>query len=168
MKKPIRSDVTWRLFKVVAATFAVAFIALAPAFLASILLTQRTVEHDEANGSAATIDVTDIDQNGTVMYTVSPPQDAPADFEFDIPSGLVEDADLIRLTISDKSSDSGLPEDLTADECKFTFYLSDSDEYDEKTSTYIGYLRINDDELGPHYFHPDDDGCSIVITYTDE
>ena len=149
---------------------ALTVVALAPALLASQLITQDGGE-STATGHidhAASIDVTDVDQDGTVMYTVSPPQDWPADLEFDFPTGLLEDSDVIRLTISDQVSHPGLSKDSVEEECEFTLYFSDSDKHDEKTGTYTGYLRIRDDEMGPYVSHSNDPKCGFVITYVDE
>ena len=155
-----------RLVAVIGAMVALPIVALAPALLASLSLTHELAETDEESGYAAKIDVTDIDQNGTVMYTVSPPKGAPTDPKIDFPS-ILEDSDIIRLTITDRGTERRFSDELTEYECNFTLYLGDDDKWDEKTGAYTGYLRIRDDEIrDPAWNH--DSRCGIVITYDHE
>ena len=62
-----------RLAKALTAVVAVSIVALAPAIGASMIVTDQSVELDEPTESVATIDITDIDQNATVMYASSIP-----------------------------------------------------------------------------------------------
>ena len=45
--------------------------ALAPALVVSMMLTQNTLDHIDSTENAEVTDVTDVDPEATVMYTVS-------------------------------------------------------------------------------------------------
>lgn len=171
MNKPSRFDITRRLFKVAVTTIGVTIIALAPAFLASMVLTQDAAESNEASDYATTLNVTDINQNDTVMYTVSPShrsfEDAPG-IATDVGAELLRDADLIKVTIYDEDLSTGWIGSDPDNECKFTLHFSDDDKQDRKFGTYTGYLRIRDDGLQAHHSMDHDSRCGFVITYADE
>ncbi len=152
---------------------ALTVVALAPALLASQLITPYGGK-STATGHidhAATIDVTDIDENGTVMYTVSPPEGFRTDSrtDFKVPSDILNDADLIRVTVSDDDNTHTNLESETQKDCNFTLHLSKDDHYDAKTGSFTGYLRITDEETakleGSNFERLGH--CGLYVTYAD-
>ncbi len=166
-----QSSPSRRLFKVLVTAAALPLIALAPALLVSLVLTQGAVDHFEPIGHATTIDVTDIDENGTVMYTVSPPEGFrnEPDIDFTVPADVLKDSDLIRITVSDDDNSLSFFESENQEDCSFTLHLSDDDRYDAKTGTYTGYLRVTDEETAR--FAGSDierlETCGLYVIYTD-
>jgi hypothetical protein len=140
-----------RFANVLMISIALPIVALAPAYIASQLLTDHVVETAD---DTATIDITDIDQNGTVMYTVSPSNNdrRTSDTDFKIPRSHLPDSDMIRVTIEDRGtvrvdgdSTSWIDHEL-ADECSFTLHLSSDDPYDDQSDTFTGYIRVADED----------------------
>ena len=160
-----------RAIKVVAAVFALAIIALAPAFVASVMLTDQTVEPEKPIENAAAIDVTDIDRDGTVMYTVSPSEGFRSDSvtDFALPLDVLKDADIIRITVSDDDNTHSFFESEMQDDCSFTLHLSDDDRFDAESDTFTGYIRVTDeaitDSASADFEHHED--CGLYVIYTD-
>ena len=132
MHLPSQSSPSSRLFKALTAAVALPLIALAPALLASLLLTQDTVQPDEPGEHATTIDVADIDPEGTVMYTVSPPNGSggDSDIEFVVLADMLEviqNGDLIKVTVIDQGTDYGfsssVDSELEEEGCLITLNL---------------------------------------------
>ena len=148
MKSSSNTPALRRFTAVLAVIAALMVAALTPALVVSLLLTQDTVNQTEPTEQAANIDVTDIDENGTVMYTVSPPEGfrSESDTDFPIPADVLKDPDFIRITVSDDDNSHNFFESETRDDCSFTLHLRDDDRYDAKTGTYTGYLRVTDEE----------------------
>ena len=147
-----KSTPTDRLLRVLVATATVTLIAIAPALLASLFVHQDTANQTEPMEHAAAIDVTDIDQNGTVMYTASPSDSdrSDASIDFILPSdigNIMHDGDLIKVTIEDRgtelTSDSFVDPEFE-DGCVFTLRFSDEYRNDEPTETITGYVRTAD------------------------
>jgi len=165
-----------RAIRVFAAMVALPIIALAPVYVASVTLTDQAVEIDEPIQQAATNDVTDIDRNGTVMYTVSPSRYTQAPkFETESPLAIMRGSDLIKVTVIDRGTErSSSPQDHQTDyECELNLHLTSSDRYApktktyNKTNTYVGYLRIDDEDVSTFYLRePSSDRaiCSFILT----
>ena len=91
---------------------ALTVVALAPALLASQLITPYGGK-STATGHidhAATIDVADIDPDGNVMYKVSPPggDRGNSDIEIIVSADMVDvlqDGDMIKMTVIDQGTD---------------------------------------------------------------
>ena len=153
---------------VLSVAIALPVIAFAPAFVASLFVTDQTIETTD---KTAEIDVTDIDENGTVMYTVSPPEGFRTDSrtDFKVPSDILNDADLIRVTVSDDDNTHTNLESETQKDCNFTLHLSKDDHYDAKTGSFTGYLRITDEETakleGSDFERLGH--CGLYVTYAD-
>ena len=172
-----QSSASHRLFKVLVAAVAIPLIALAPALLASLLLTHDTVDPAEPTEHAATIDVSDVDPEATVMYAVSPlgGDRYDSDVDFIVPSDFedtLRDEDVIKFTVIDKGTHSTThrfvdPE--MEDGCRIKLHLSSDDQHDERTGTYEGYLRIvYDDTLTATYTYPEQlENCGIYVIHTD-
>ena len=158
---------------------ALTVVALAPALLASQLITQDGGE-STATGHidhAASIDVADIDPDGNVMYKVSPPggDRGNSDIEFTVSSDfadILRDGDLIKVTVIDKGTDStshSFVDREMEEECRITLNLSSDDRSNHRTGTYSGYLRIKDDDTvfatGSDFEHRDN--CGLYAIYAD-
>ena len=148
MHLPSQSSPSHRLFKVLAVAIALPLIALVPAFLASQLLIQDTVEVIEPAEQAVTIDVTDIDPEGTVMYNISPPNGErdTSDNHITIPHSLIGGSDLIKVTIQDGVTSSYWSDSELSNECSFTLFLRSDDRYDDETDSFTGYLKVTDED----------------------
>ena len=137
-KTPLR-----RLAAILATLVVLPIIVLAPAFLASLLLPQHTVVQTQPTEQAAIIDITDIDKNGTVMYTLNPPEglrnDATA---VDALNG----ADLIKVTVRAHGNSLSAFESGSRDDCSFTLHVRDDDPYHATTGKFAGYLKLTDGE----------------------
>lgn len=140
-----------RLAAILATTVILTLIALSPAYIASIVLQDQLVEPSESTEQVATINVTDIDRNGTVMYsyTVSPSYTQPG-FETESLMATIRGSDLIKVTVQDSDSSSYRVNHEASEECGLTLTLSSNDRYDANTDTYVGYVRVEDegDETG--------------------
>lgn len=156
-----------RRFAVVLAVIAALMVvALAPVLLTSLILTDQTVDLGESAEHAATIDVADIDENGTVMYTIRPPVGYSTPTNNDVPSphSLLADADLIKVTIQDDDDlGSSLGHD-SEDDCNFTFYLRSDDLYDDQSETFTGFIKLEDDEFWARSDQDRLDECGIIIS----
>ncbi len=142
-----------RILKISTSIIALPIFALAPAYLASVMLTIQPIELDESTEQATSIDVNDIDENGTVMYTVSPlDRNNDTDVDFAMPADIadiLQDSDLIKITITDAGTEStshGFVDSKVEHECSFTLHLLSDDPHNaRKTDSYSGYIRIKDD-----------------------
>ena len=177
MKPETEKRLLPRLVKLSVAIVALPIIALAPAYLASVMLTDHTVELYESTEQATNIDVNDIDENGTVMYTVSPmDRNNDTDTDFTLPADIVDklrDADLIKITITDEGTEStsdGFVGPKVDNECSFTLNLQSVDGHDaRRTGTYTGYLRIEDDGnfTATYSRFQQPENCGLYVTYAD-
>ena len=135
-----------RVLKISTAIIALPIIALAPVYVASVILTDQVVETSEPTGHAANINIADIDRNGTVMYAVSPSYSQPG-FETESLTEALLGSDLITVTFQDSDSSRYQVNHETDEECGLTLQLSSDDRYDADTKTYVGYIRVEDGEL---------------------
>ena len=162
MNTKTRSNPLRRFVTVLTISIILPLIALAPAYFTSVVLTNQTAQIDESALHTAAIDVSDIDENGTVMYTVSPHEgfQSDSDSDFTAPADILINADLIKVIISD---------DEIVDECSFTLHLSEDDRYDPKTGEFTGYLRFTKantaPEAGSDFEYLED--CGIYLTYSE-
>ena len=161
-----KSTPTDRLLRVLVATATVTLLAIAPALLASLFVHQDTVNQIEPSEPAATIDVTDIDQNGTVMYTIIPFADdsAPTDSSLSTPHALLKNSDLIKITIEDDEDPSKWLGDGAEDDCRFTLRLSDDDMFDNQSETFTGYIRVTDDYLDAQSEALESEKCGFYLS----
>lgn len=161
-----KSTPTDRLLKVLVATATVTLIAIAPALLASLFVHQDTANQTEPVEHAAAIDVTDIDQNGTVMYTIVPFADdsAPTDSSLSTPHALLKNSDLIKITIEDDEDPSKWLGDGAEDDCSFTLHLSDDDTFDNQSETFTGYIRVTDDYLDAQSESLEAEKCGFYLS----
>ena len=138
-----------RLYAIIATMVMLTLIALSPAYIASMVLQDRFVEPIESTEQVTTIDVTDIDRNGTVMYTVSPSYTQPG-FETESLMATLRGSDLIKVTVHDSDSSSYRVNNEASEECGLTLTLSSNDRYDADSKTFVGYVRVEDegDETG--------------------
>ena len=179
MHLPSQSSPSRRLFKVLAVAIALPLIALVPAFLASQLLIQDTVQPDEPTEQTTTIDVTDIDPEGTVMYTVSPSDGDGGDSDIDIivPADMVDvlqNGDMIKMTVIDQGTDYGFSSSVDSEMeegCRVTLNLSSDYRFGHRTGTYSGYIRIKDDDTFTSTYTYDDleqrENCGLRLIYAD-
>ena len=170
MNTPSKSSPSRRLFRVIAITIALPLIALVPAFLASSAADTRYGRPNRSwPNTPPTIDVTDIDPEGTVMYTVSPPNgdsESP-DSHLAVPRSLLDDADMLHITIRDDDDpDSWLGQDSEGN-CNFTLHFDSDDPYDEKTETFTGYIRVTDEETKAYDNLNQREDCGIYLTFTE-
>lgn len=168
MKSTSKTPKLRRFAAVLAVIAALMVTALTPALVISLVLTQdagQQIEH------AATIDVTDVDSQATVMYTVSPSDGVPhdSDVDFTIPADILKDADLIKVTVSDDDNIHSFFESQTRDDCRFTLHLSDDDRYGAQTDTFTGYLRITDEETARMAGSDVEEfqNCGLYVIYAD-
>ena len=139
---------------------------IAPVLIISLVLTQDPVEQIVPAENAATIDVTDIDQNGTVMYTVSP-TDADVGFpntDFTIPQSVLHDADILKITIQDDEDLGKWLGDGSEVDCSFTLHLSDDDAFDNQSESFTGYIRVSDDYLDAQSDAWDSEECGFYLS----
>ena len=169
MNNPSQSSPSRRFFRVLAVAIALPLIALVPAFLASSLLTHDVIDQFEPIEQAAAIDVTDIDPEGTVRYNVSPPigDSALPDSYTNIPRSLLEDADMLHITIQD-DDDLGrwLGHDSEGD-CSFTLHLRSDDPYDDQSDTFTGYISVTDDDFYAYSDPEQQKNCGLYVIYAD-
>lgn len=135
-----------------------ALIALTPAYIASLVLSDQLVEPIETNNQVANIDINDIDRYGTVMYTVSPSYTQPG-FETESLMETLRGSDLIKVTVQDSDSSSYRMNHEANEGCGLTLHLSSDDRYDAHTKTYVGYIRVEDGE--PETVTPTDIDCAL-------
>lgn len=135
-----------RFTAVLAVIAALIVAALTPSLVVSLVLTQDTVDQVKPTEQATTIDVSDIDENGTVMYAVSPSYRQPG-FEAESLTEALRGSDLIKVTFQDSDSSWYQVNHETDEECGLTLQLSSDDRYDVDTKTYVGYIRVEDGEL---------------------
>ncbi len=160
-----------RVLKIFTAIIALPIFALAPAYLASLMLIDQTVEPDEPSEQAATIDIMDIDRDGTVMYTVSQAEDFRSDpfTDFTLTPDVLKDADIIRITVSDDDNTHSFFESEMQNDCSFTLHLSDDDRFDADSDTFTGYLRVTGEAItdyaGTDFEQRED--CGLYVIYTD-
>ncbi len=154
MKTILNNSPIRRFAAVLTVMGAITVAALVPALVVSLVLTQNPVDQTEPAENAATIDVTDIDQNGTVMYTASPSDsdrgDASIDFILPLDIGnIMDDGDLIKVTIEDRgtesTSDSFVDPELEGG-CVFTLVISSEYGNDAPIDTVTGFARTMDDD----------------------
>ena len=167
MKPETQKRPLLRLIKVFTSIIALPLVALAPALVASLILTDRTVELDDSTEQVTTIDVTDIDPEGTVMYTVSPLNSyrGTSDSNMPTPRSLFEDADLIRVTIQDDDGPgSWLGHDSEGD-CSFSLHISPDDPFDDQTNIFTGYIRVAEDDFFAHSDPEQQENCGLYAIY---
>ena len=162
---------------------ALTVVALAPALLASQLITPDGGK-STATGHidhAASIDVTDVDQDGTVMYKVSPPggDRGNSDIEFTVSSDfadILQDGDMIKMTVIDQGTDKrtdsnsySFVDPQIEDGCRITLNLRSDDRFGRPTGTYSGYLRIKDDDsfTATYADHEQQENCGLYFIYAD-
>ena len=145
---------------------AITVAALAPALIISLVHTQDTVNQIEPSEPAATIDITDIDQNGTVMYAIVPLADdsAPTDSSFSTPRALLKNSDLIKITIQDDEDPGKWLGDGAEDDCSFTLHLSDDDTFDNQSETFTGYIRVTDDNFNAQTDSLESENCGFYLS----
>ena len=171
MKSASNTPILHRFAAVLAVIAVLMVAALTPVLVVSLMFTQHTVDQLEPAEHATTIDVTDIDENGTVMYTVSPPEGLRSDSGTDlvVPAEVLKDADLIQITVSDDDNSHSFFESETQDDCSFTLHLRGDDHYDTETDTFTGYLRVTDEETAG--FEGSDiegkENCGLYVIYAD-
>ncbi|MXX93655.1 MAG: hypothetical protein F4Y63_09470 [Chloroflexi bacterium] len=134
-----------RFTAVLAVIAALIVTALTPSLVVSLVLTQDTVDQVKPTEQAKTIDVTDIDENGTVMYAVSSSYRQPG-FETESLTEALRGSDLIKVTFQDSDSSSHPVNQGANEGCGLTLHLSSDDRYDAGTKTYVGYIRVEDGE----------------------
>ena len=159
---------------------ALAVVALAPALLASQLITPDWGK-STATGHidhAATTDVTNIDPEATVMYTVSP-SDGDSDIEIIVSADMVDvlqDGDMIKMTVIDQGTDKrtdsnsySFVDPQIEDGCRITLNLRSDDRFGRPTGTYSGYLRIKDDDsfTATYADHEQQENCGLYFIYAD-
>ncbi len=172
MNNPSQSSPSRRLFRVIAVAIALPLIALVPAFLASSMITQDATEPDDHIEQSVTIDVTDIDPEGTVMYTVIPPIDHPGSPDAytikrdAMQRALLEDPTSLHITIEDDEDPARWLGPDSEDICTFTLHLSSDDPYDDQSDTFTGYIRVTDDQTMAHDDLSQQEDCGLYITYT--
>lgn len=172
MKSTSKSPKFRRSASVLAVIAALMVAALTPALVVSLVLTQDGGQQIELSEHTATIDVSDIDTQATVMYTVSPPDGVPhdSDVDFTVPADILKDADLIKVTVRDSDNIHSFFEAQTRDDCSFTLHLSDDDRYGaQKTDTFTGYLRITDEETARMAGSDIEEfqNCGLYVIYAD-
>ena len=171
MKYTSKSPEFRRFVSVLTVIAALMVAALTPALVVSLVLTQDAGQQIELSEHAATIDVSDIDPQATVMYTVSPPDGVPhdSDVDFTVPADILKDADLIKVTVRDSDNIHSFFESQTRDDCSFTLHLSDDDRYGAQTDTFTGYLRITDEETARMAGSDVEEfqNCGLYVIYAD-
>ncbi len=171
MKSTSKTPKLRRFAAVLAVIAALMVTALTPALVVSLVLTQDAGQQIEQSEHAATIDVTDVDSQATVMYTVSPSDGVPhdSDVDFTIPTDILKDADLIKVTVSDDDNIHSFFESQTRDDCSFTLHLSDDDRYSAQTRHFTGYLRITDEETARMAGSDVEEfqNCGLYVIYAD-
>ena len=169
MKHRLQKRLLLRVAKTLAAIVILPIFALAPVYVASVMLTDRQVD---PNGSSEIfnkhVDVADIDENGTVMYTVSPHDGHRTNtgLDFTVPSDLLKDSDLIRVTVSSDDGEHSFFDAETNEDCHFTLHLTDAQFDATKTETFTGYLRMTEEEfVGDDRKHPE--YCGLYLSFVD-
>ena len=166
MNTPSHSSPSRRLFNVLAAAIALPLIALVPAFLASSWITHEAIEPDDPSEHAAAIDVTDIDREGAVVYTIKPrtSDTGPTDANFSTPHSVLKNSDLIILTIQDDEDPGEWLGDGAEDDCSFTLHLSDDDTFDNQSETFTGYIRVTDDDFTAQTDSLESENCGFYLS----
>ena len=168
MKPETQKRPLLRLIKVFTAVIALPLVALAPALLASLVFTDRIVEVDESTEQVAAIDVTDIAPEGTVMYTVSSLDSyrGTSGSNMPTPRSILEDADLIKVTIQDDDGHGSWLGQDSEDDCTFTLHLSPDDPFDDQTDTFTGYIRVTEDDFFAYSDPEQQENCGLYLIYT--
>ena len=167
MKTIPSSTLLHRLASVLAMLVALPVVALAPALLVSLILIDQTVDVDESTEQATTIDITDIDPEGTVMYTIRSPMghSTPPNNDIPNPHSFLADADLIIVSIQDDDGPSSRLDQDSEDGCTFTLHISSDDSFDDQTDTFTGFIRITEDDFFAHSDREKLENCDLYSIY---
>ena len=131
---------------------------LAPAYLASVLITSDTPSANEATERVSKIDIAEISPDGTFAYNVdSPLSDSAANESEQSPAELLHGSDHIEISYS-----SGHEIEVN-DECGLTLMFGSHDRYDAETETYVSHLRVQDDKSGSDRLSAELVNCSVLF-----